>query len=214
MPYFYTLAWEAAQTGHPLVRPLFWADTDNPQLWSIDDAFLLGDALLVCAIAEEGATSRAIVLPQGHWYDFWNDALLEGGKSVKFQVSLEQIPLLVKAGSILPMEEDNQLILHIYPSAFLSSKGQIYNDAGDGYGESRLDCFYLTQNQDCLELTWKQQGNYAFPYVGIKLQLHGFETQQVWVDGNEVVNQERCLNLEQFEQVHWQGVFTNSEDRS
>jgi alpha-glucosidase len=45
-----------------LVHPLFWADTDNPQLWSIDDGFLLGDALLVCAIAEKGATSRAIAL--------------------------------------------------------------------------------------------------------------------------------------------------------
>ncbi|MBH8556102.1 glycoside hydrolase family 31 protein [Nostocaceae cyanobacterium CENA357] len=214
MPYFYTLAWEASQTGHPLVRPLFWADTDNPQLWSIDDAFLLGDALLVAAIAQEGATSRAIALPKGHWYNFWNDALLEGGKQVNLKAPLEQIPLLVKAGSILPMEEDNQLILHIYPSAFLTSEGQVYSDAGDGYGKSRLDSFYLTQNQDCLELTWKQQGDYAFPYAGIKLHLHGFEPQQVWVDSNEVVNQGQCLSVEQFEQVRWQGVFTNYEHRS
>ncbi|MBW4688818.1 MAG: glycoside hydrolase family 31 protein [Komarekiella atlantica HA4396-MV6] len=213
MPYFYSLACVASQTGHPLVRPLFWADIDNSQLWSIDDAFLLGDALLVCAIAQEGATSRAIALPKGNWYNFWDDVLLEGGESVNLKAPLEQIPLLVKAGSILPMEEDNQLILHIYPSAFLTSESQVYSDAGDGYGESRLDHFYLTQNQDCLELTWKQQGDYAFSYTGVQLHLHGFEAQQVWVDGNEV-NQGRCLNVEQFEQVRWQGVFTNSEHRS
>lgn|GEM_PF-2455698 len=66
---------------------------------------------------------------------------------------------------------------------------------GDGYGESRLDNFYLTQNQDCLELTWKQQGSYAFPYASVKLHLHGFEPQQVWVDGNEVVNQGMIINI-------------------
>lgn len=136
MPYFYTLAWESTQTGHPLVRPLFWADQDNPQLWDMDDAFLLGDALLVAAIAEEGATSRTIILPKGNWYNFWNDELLEGEKQVKLKAPLEQIPILVKAGSILPMEENNQLILHLYPSAFLTSEGQVYSD---GYGESRCD---------------------------------------------------------------------------
>jgi alpha-glucosidase len=174
---------------------------------------LLGD-VLVGVIAEKGATSRAIALPKGNWYNFWDDALLEGGKSVNFKASLEQIPLLVKAGSILPMEEDNQLILHIYPSAFLTSEGQVYSDAGDGYGESRLDRFYLRQNQDSLKLTWKQQGDYAFPYVSVKLHLHGFEPQQVWVDGNEVVNQGQCLDIEKFEQVRWLGMFTNFEHRS
>lgn len=190
---------------------MFWADTSNPQLWSIDDAFLLGDALLVCAIAAAGATSKTIILPQGNWYNFWDDALLAGGKQVNLKAPLEQIPLLVKAGSILPMEEDRQLILHIYPSADLSGEGQVYSDAGDGYGESRCDRFYLNPHQNFLELTWKQQGDYAFPYTGVQLYLHGFEPQQVWVDGSEVANHGQCLVVEQFEQVRWQGIFTNAE---
>lgn len=112
---------------------------------------------------------------------------------------------MVKAGSILPMEEDNQLVLHIYPSAYTSSESQVYSDAGDGYERSRLDYFYLTHNQDYLELTWKKQGDYTFPYKGIQLHLHGFESQQVWVDGNEIFHQGRCLDLEQFTQVRWLG---------
>ncbi len=106
----------------------------------------------------------------------------------------------------------NQLILHLYPSAYLSSEGQVYSDAGDGYGKSRLDRFYLTPNQDFLKLTCKQQGDYAFPYKGVRLHLHGFEPQQVWVDGNQVSNPGRCLDVEQFEQIRWQGIFTNIEE--
>jgi alpha-glucosidase len=109
MPYFYTLAWEANQKGYPLVRPLFWADSSDCDLWSIDDAFLLGDAILVCPILEEGATSRSLTLPKGHWYDFWDDTLLEGAKQIDLEAPLERIPLLIRAGTILPMEANDRL---------------------------------------------------------------------------------------------------------
>jgi alpha-glucosidase len=49
------LAWEASQKGYPPVRPVFWSDTDDSALWGVDDAFFLGDALLVCPIFEEDA---------------------------------------------------------------------------------------------------------------------------------------------------------------
>ncbi|MGQ0569990.1 MAG: TIM-barrel domain-containing protein, partial [Armatimonadota bacterium] len=55
LPYLYTLAWEASQTGHPLVRPLFWPDAQDPDLWGVQDAFLLGDALLIAPVLEEGS---------------------------------------------------------------------------------------------------------------------------------------------------------------
>lgn len=48
----------------------------------------------------------------------------------------------------------------------------------------------------------------------VKLHLYGFEPQQVSVDGNEVVNQGQCLDIEKFEQVLWLGMFTNFEHRS
>jgi alpha-glucosidase len=186
MPYFYTLAWEASQTGHPLVRPLFWADSEDSHLWNVEDAFLLGDALLVCPVVEEGATSRTVILPKGYWYNFWNDTLLEGGRQVYLEAPQEQIPLLVKAGSILPMEVEKQLILHLYPPTEKDCQGSVYSDAGDGYGEGRLDQFQMIRNSDSLELTWEEQGNYAFPYEGVQLHLHGMAAEQAWVDDTEV----------------------------
>jgi alpha-glucosidase len=205
LPYFYTLAWEVQEKGYPPVRPLFWLDWNERSLWDRDDAFLLGDALLVCPILQEGERSRTVFLPKGHWYNFWNDTLLEGEKTIQLEAPLEQIPLLVKAGSILPMEEAEQLILHIYPPEYGESEGCIYSDAGDGYGESRLDQFHLIRHQKSLELTWEQQGDYIFPYENVRLHVHGVSLQQVWVDEQEVNAQGQQLQCHSFKRVrfHW-----------
>ncbi len=228
MPYFYTLAWEASQTGYPPVRPIFWGDAENQALWSIDDAFLLGDALLVCPIVEEGGRSRKVTLPNGGWYNFWNDEQLTGGKEVEIAASLEQIPLLVRAGSILPMEEGTRLILHLYapssesrgeafePRKFaadseesntnaLPVQAQLYSDAGDGYAESRLDRFEMAKSENGWEITWESQGEFALPYDRVELHLHGFAAKQAWIDGEEVEIQGQSLECDRFERVRLLG---------
>jgi alpha-glucosidase len=202
LPYFYTLSWEAAQKGYPPVRPVFWAQGDDPALWNIDDAFCLGDALLVCPILQPNARSRQVTLPKGHWYHFWDDALLEGPGQVDLEAPLERIPLLVRSGSILPMEENQQLILHLYPPEHGVSDAQLYSDAGDGYGDWRLETFHLTRHEDGLELTWEQQGDYPFPYISVQLHLHGADVHQAWVDGREALCQENRLMTERFRQVY------------
>jgi alpha-glucosidase len=207
MPYFYTLAWEANQKGYPLVRPLFWLDNTNNALWNIDDAFLLGDALLICPIVEEKATSRSLMLPKGDWYDFWDDTALEGAKQVNLQAPLERIPILVKAGSILPMQVDDELHLHLYPSKQGTSEGRIYSDAGDGYGEWRIDDFRLIPNGEFLALNWNNQGDYPFPYQKVRLCLHGVSIKQAWVNETEVEIQENSLYIEPFAQVRLKANF-------
>ena len=186
IPYFYTLAWEATQTGHPLIRPLFWCDRDDERLWGVEDAFFLGDALLVCPVLEEGVRSRNVILPKGCWYNFWDDALIQGAKEIVLDAPLERIPLLVKAGSIVPMEEGEQLTLHLYPPVQGSCDGCLYSDAGDGYGEWRCDRFHISKDENSLELTWEQQGDYPFPYTNVRVHLHGIELKQAWMDGKEV----------------------------
>ena len=50
---------------------------------------------------------------KGNWYNFWDDQLIPGPGQIPLEASLEQIPLLVKAGSILTMEEEGHLTLHL-----------------------------------------------------------------------------------------------------
>ncbi|MCC5640065.1 glycoside hydrolase family 31 protein [Nostoc sp. CHAB 5844] len=204
LPYFYTLSWETAQKGYPPVRPLFWSNSDNSTLWDVEDAFLLGDALLVCPIVEDGGRSRSVILPPGTWYNFWDDSAIAGEQQVTLDAPLERIPLLVKAGSILPMEENKQLILHIYPPV-QASEYILYSDANDGYGASRLDKFRMSRDANNLELHWEQEGDYPFSYTDVQLHLHGFDIQQAWIDDTEIAIQEQKLSCHPFKKVRLKG---------
>ncbi len=210
LPYFYTLAWEASRQGSPLVRPVFWSDSNDPQLWSVDDAFLLGDALLVCPILQAEARSRHVILPAGRWYSFWDNRAIEGGNKISLETSLEQIPLLVKAGSILPMEVDKQLILHLYAPVQARGEGWVYSDAKDGYGEWRADRFQIMRDDQGLELTWETLGDFAFPYDNIQIHLHGINLEQVWIDGQAEAFQGQTLACTRFQSIRFQGKFSNT----
>ena len=203
LPYYYSLTWITCRSGIPPLRPLFWVDPQDRSLWDIDDAFLLGDCLLVAPILEEGATRRTLQLPEGQWYDYWDDSLLEGLAQVHLDASLERIPLLVRAGSILPMQEGHKLILHIYPPSAGHGYGLLYSDAGDGYGKSRLDHFRLEQDGERLILKRESRGDYQLPYRELKLVLHGMEARLVEVDGNVIPtrSEQDQVNLAQFEQL-------------
>ncbi|MHB8262993.1 MAG: TIM-barrel domain-containing protein [Acidimicrobiales bacterium] len=74
LPYLYTLAHEASKTGMPLVRPLGWMSSGqdpDPLLWEVDDAFMLGGALLVAPITSPSRSSRTVRLPDGCWSSLW-----------------------------------------------------------------------------------------------------------------------------------------------
>jgi alpha-glucosidase len=94
LPYLYTAVRQASVSGTPPVRPLWWPDAAEPRLLDVDDAFFLGDALLVAPVLEPGATERSIELPGGLWYDHWTDEPLQGPASVRRDAPLEHVPLL------------------------------------------------------------------------------------------------------------------------
>ncbi len=186
IPYIYTLTWETSKKGYPPVRPVFWIDPNDSKLWDIDDAFLLGNSLMICPICEDGQRSRSVFLPQGEWYHFWDDQRLQGPNSVELDAPLERLPVLVKAGSILPMEETGKLMLHLYPTIEGMAEGFLYSDAGDGYDSYRMDEFRLSKDGETLTLTWQQQGDYPFSYSSIQLYVHGVELQEVLIEDQEI----------------------------
>ncbi len=69
LPYLMTLAQLAHRTGTPYVRPVWWQHPRDRALRDCEDAFLLGDALLIAPVLEPGVRSRAVRLPPGRWYD-------------------------------------------------------------------------------------------------------------------------------------------------
>jgi alpha-glucosidase len=165
-------------------------------LWGIDDEFLLGEALLAAPVYEEGATARDIVLPRGRWYSFWNEAVLEGPLRACVDTPLERIPLFVRAGSILPTEEADALTLHLYaPAEDDEHTGQLYCDAGDGYGDALLNRFSLRRAGQSLALAWEREGAFAFPYASVEIRAHGASVARAVVDGAEADCHENVVRL-------------------
>ena len=89
---------------------------------------MLGGDLIVAPVVEDGARQRTLQLPHGGWYSLSKDAYLDGSQQVTLEAPLEHIPVLVRAGAVLPMEEGGRLELHLYrPPDGESGSGQIYN---------------------------------------------------------------------------------------
>jgi alpha-glucosidase len=208
-PYLYTLAWEASQTGHPLVRPLFWHEEMDQRLWALDDTFTLGNAFLVAPVLESDAETRSLTLPEGLWYDFWEKNEYKGPDEIELEVALDRIPVLVRAGSILPLASGSSLELHIFAQEEGISDGILYSDAGDGYGDWRLDRFRTTRLAEELRLDWEQEGEFLFPYEGIVVHLHGFTAQEARIDDDQVQVplQDNKLEIGFFQRVRFIGNF-------
>lgn len=114
LPYLYTLAHQAAECGAPLARPLWWPPEDEAgraagevrRLGDVDDAFLLGDALLVAPVVRAGATSRTVPLPAGSWTSLWGDDVPLGPERVaRLAGPPDRVPVLVRRGTVLPLDD-------------------------------------------------------------------------------------------------------------
>ena len=153
---------------------------------------MLGDSLLIAPVLEEGQKRRSVYLPAGRWSSLWDEQIYFGPGKVEIECGLENIPVLVRQGSLLPMEEDNRLVIHLYaPEPDQCAQYRLYSDAGDGSpipgeNEFRLDQFKVNHNGDGLEIGWQNEGSYPFPYTQVELALHTFSLNQAWLDGKDL----------------------------
>ena len=91
------------------------------------------------SVTSTGATSRSVYLPAGTWYDFWTGSTTTGGGNMTVNAPLSLIPLLVRAGSIIPMGPNIQYAtqsidpLEIRVYAGQDTSFTIYEDEGDTY---------------------------------------------------------------------------------
>ncbi len=142
IPYIYTLFRESSLTGMPIARPTFFADPTDAALRSEDDSFLLGSDLLVVAQLQP-ARDRVSVLPRAVGGVAWRELdfpSFDGGRDSK---DPDQPRLYIRPGSVIPSGAVMQyvdenpldpvtLIVHLDSQGRAS--GQMYEDAGDGWG--------------------------------------------------------------------------------
>jgi alpha-glucosidase len=197
LPYLYTTAWQSAQSGLPMMRPLALAFPVDVRTYSLDDQFLLGDALLAAPVGRPGQTSRRVYLPGGLWYDFWTGEQQSG--TVTADAPLERMPLFVRAGSVLPMGPVLQhtgewppeaVRLQVYPG---DGESSLYEDDGHSLAYQSGD-FQVTRfvcraaTESTLTVQREVEGAFAPAYERFEVIIHGLETapRQVSVDGRPV----------------------------
>lgn len=211
IPYLYNLSYEATQSGIPLIRPIFWSDPDDEELWEVEDQFFLGDSLIIAPVLEKDLTSRSVVLPRGHWFDFWNENSYHGPGKIIIPVELETIPIFVRAGSLLPTLEGKHLNLHLYPPAGDIFESWLYSDAGDGYGPWRIDRFHISKSKTRLDIHCEHEGQYPFPYKKINIHLHGFLANRAWIDNTETFCNKDLVTSGVFDIIRIDGEFSHDQ---
>lgn len=173
LPYIYSEAAGITFKGSTLMRPFVMDYPDDKKALEQKYDYMFGPSLLVSPVVEPGIRSKRVYLPatKGGWYDFWTGKNTAGGTEIETAVSLERIPLYVKAGSILPMGpsvqhigecKDGTLEIRIYPGA--DGKYVLYDDEGTNYnyekGKYATICMEWDDDSQELKLG-ARQGSYA-----------------------------------------------------
>jgi alpha-glucosidase len=159
MPYLYTGIEEAARTGLPLMRPVFLEYPQASDFYGDNRDFLLARDFFVAPVTTEMVDAEEISLPPGDWYDFWTSAKVLTKEKITLHPRLEEMPLFVRAGAIVPMQPvvqytDEQpkgpLELRVYLPNSTSSgdcRGTLYQDDGHTFAYQKGEI--LRVNYSC-----------------------------------------------------------------
>jgi hypothetical protein len=165
-PYIYTEARKTHDTGVGFLRPLYYDWPEATEAYDAKNEYMFGDSILADPITQPVARDSQLALatvwlPPGDWIEWDTGARLRGPATLGRSFSLSQIPVYVKAGSIIPMQPSTHfpkkstepMILSIFPmNAGQVSTYRVYEDAGDTpgyeYGESAWTPILASLNQD------------------------------------------------------------------
>lgn len=99
------------------MRPLFFEHPAQPELIDVDDAYYLGPALLVAPVVRRGERVKRVLLPDDDYLDLERHVVVRGGAH-ELAAPLEQLPLFLRAGQIVPLldESIDTLVAEDHPS--------------------------------------------------------------------------------------------------
>ena len=201
LPYIYTLFWEAATTGAPILRPLVYHFPQDPTTYNLYDQVLLGAALMAAPIYRPGVEHRAVYIPAGTWYDWWTGEAYTGPTHILARAPLEQMPLYVRSGSVIPMQPVVQfadetpcdrLTLKVWAG---TGEWTLYEDDGRSF-DYRLGVWSTTtyrvsmDGEKVIVEIDARQGQWTPPPREVAIELVG-GSQQSFIDDGKA----RCVQL-------------------
>lgn len=206
LPYNYSLAYENAAYGYPLVRPLNFFEPKTTAYDDIADEYLWGPEVLVAPVMQQGAVERRVIFPQGQWVDYANPSkVYAGGSTITYPSPLDVLPLFVKAGSFIPMADYKMnsttdynpavLTVNYYPVEGVESTFTMYDDdrmspQSLSSGQYRLITFHGNATPDITSIEIASEGSYTGAPTTIDITFSvknpSHEHSIVTVDGKAV----------------------------
>lgn len=169
LPYIYSCAWQITKNGSTIMRPLVMDFRNDSTASKKHYEFMFGKNILVAPVTEPKINELNAYLPiltQGlsqrkeakhsGWYDFWTGKKYSAGQNVDIKAPLDEIPLFVKEGSVVPMgpeiqyatEKSDPIEIRIYPGA--DGNFILYEDENNNYD-------YEKGNYSTIEFTWNDE---------------------------------------------------------
>ena len=142
-PYIYTMARKGYDEGLSLCRPMYYDYPENKEAYDFRNEYMFGDDILVAPAtvpAKDGYTRVRLWLPEGEWFEWHTGTLLDGNQIVERSFAIDEYPVFVKAGAVLPMytdkvmnlnSNDEEVIVTVFPGRDGISTFSFYEDNGN-----------------------------------------------------------------------------------
>ncbi len=191
LPYLYATFYEATQTGLPIQRSLAFNYPFDSNIYDgkYTTEYEFGKFLLVIPVAGGGTVLHKAYLPEGTWYDFYNDKVYAGRQELILETPSDKLPVFVRSGAILPTQHaiantkekcDGVLELHVY-NGETAQDFVYYEDDGATYAfeqgsfYKRVFTFKVGKSGKKKLKISEVEGSYISKFTSLKIYLHGFE---------------------------------------
>ncbi len=198
LPYTYSLFEESSRKGLPIMRAMIFEFPKDERLAQVEDQFMWGPWLLVAPVVEKAMTSRKIILPEGKWISLEDEQVYEGPDEIQVPAPLGELPILLRAGAILPqaplMQHTREkpwdpVSVDVYPDS-LESSFTMYEDDGTSLaferGEFRRTKMSVVAKPWSIEFRiHEREGSYEPGARNLILRFHGIPEEVESVTGRD-----------------------------
>ena len=195
-PYIYQLFYRSTNLYEPMIRPTFYSYEYDEETLLENDEFMLGDSFLVAPAVEPGITAKKVYLPKDEngWFDYNTNDYYKGGYTICMKCGLSDIPLLVRGGSIIPVntavltfdtKDNDKRGFLIYPVEKGTFEYNCYEDDGltNGYlkGEYAFINVKAACCEDSIDILYHVSGEYGNGMDSICFEIMGNDSRKVTV---------------------------------
>lgn len=168
LPYLYNAFAHYCMVGIPPFRPLLMDFSGDVKIQNVTNQYMMGDNLMVAPLLDDTG-KRTVYFPKGTWYNFNTNERYEGGGEHEVTIAMDEMPLFVKGGTILPLAKPLQyvaddsifdIVCHVYGDAS-EAASTLFEDDGVSYDfESKNSYNWLLLDVKNGKGKYKRKGSY------------------------------------------------------